>query len=396
MTALKEQPATKDPRKVQYLDMNVLEAAWGRIKHLLLNYDHVWFAYSGGKDSLVNIELADLVLKHLKEEGYGRDPDEKINVFFRDEEVIPDTVWKECERQALSGRWNFRYYAIPMSSRKFMLGKLEKYTMWDPKRDHIRQPPECAITRLHDKDGNEVYTGDLTQKDMDDLMFGDLPGKVCIVTGIRADESLMRFAGMLQNTSEHNWLGTQAKIHIAKPIYDWSETDVFKFFYDHDVQYCKIYDEQLWAGRNFRVSSSLHEMESVNLNFIKAMYPTYYHQLVSIFPDVDAHMRYWKEYDQTGLIKRFPPTFDGVREYCHETFADKPEDLKRVLAYVDDCERARAAKIKRQGHDKNLGGYPILYVFKQVLMGSWYKDGAKPIMDNAISMEMHEYERGGL
>lgn len=391
---MKDQPATKDPRKVEYLDVDVLEAAIDRVRYLYLNYDNIWWAYSGGKDSQVNIELADIVTKCMI--SRGEIAEQKVNVYFRDEEVIPDIVWQECAKQYESGRWNFRYYAVPMSSRKFMLGKLEKYTMWAADREHIRKPPPFAIRELRTPEGEVVDTSDLTQKDMDDLMFGDLEGDVVLCTGVRADESLMRFAGVLQNKSEHNWLGVGSKIHHAKPIYDWTETDVFKFFYDFDVQYCKIYDEQVWAGRNLRVSSSLHEMESVNAHFIKAMYPTYYHQLVAIFPELEAHTRYWKEYDQTGVMKRFPPTFDGIREYCHEAFADKPDSLKRVLAYVDDCQRAREAKIKRQGHAKNLGGYPVYYVFKSVLMGSWYKDGAKPAMDNSISKEMHEYERSGI
>lgn len=396
---MKDQPATKDPRKVQYLEVDVLEAAISRIHHLYDTYDNIWWAYSGGKDSQVNIELADIILKCKQQRGQ-RPKGEKVNVYFRDEEVIPDIVVQTCIDAYNSGRWNFRYYAVPMSSRKFMLGKLEVYTMWDPAREHIRAKPSFAIPELRVASGQNageiIDTSQLTQKDMDVLMFGDLPGKTVLCTGIRADESLMRFAGMLQNTSEHNWLGTGAKIHMAKPIYDWSETDVFKFFYDFEVDYCKIYDDQVWAGRNLRVSSSLHEMESINLHFIKAMYPSYYHQLVALFPDVEAHTRYWKEYDQTGAMRKYDPTFDGIRQYCRDKFTGEPKVLKAHLGYLDDCERARTAKIKRQGHTKNLGGYPVYYVFKAVLTGSWFKDGARPAMDNSISKEMHEYERGGL
>ncbi|NOQ30181.1 MAG: hypothetical protein GQ570_03565 [Helicobacteraceae bacterium] len=392
---MKQQPATKDPRKVEYLETTTLDEAFDRTEYLFKNYDNVWFAYSGGKDSQVCLEVADIVLKRLQKEGV-RPPEEKVNVYFRDEEVIPPIVWETCADAHQSGRWNFRYYAIPMASRKFVLGELVPFTMWDLNREHIRTPPEFAITSLYDKFGEVVDTSDLTQKDMDHLMFYDLKGSTVLCTGVRADESLARFGGVMANKSERCWLGTSAKQHIAKPIYDWTEIDIFKFMYDYDIEYCKTYNDLLWSGRSLRVSSSLHEMNSIHLDKLKGMYPEYYHQIIQIFPEMESQTRYWKDYNSTGALKMYDPSFDGLRKYCHDKVGEQPDLLAKYLHYVGACEKARNNKIERQGHAKNLGGYPILYVFNNLLKGSWFKDGASPMKDMDISPEHHEYERGGI
>lgn len=392
---MKQQPATKNKRQVEYLDQNVLEAALDRIRYLYAHYENVWFAYSGGKDSQVCIELADIVLRELREAGKRRE-DEKVCVYFRDEEVIPPVVWQTCAEAHESGRWNFRYYAIPMASRKFVLGELVPYVMWDPTRNHIRKPPPFAITRILAKDGTPVNTGQYTQKEMDSLMFSDLIGKTVLCTGVRADESLSRYSGVISNKSERCWLGIGNKEHIAKPIYDWSEIDVFKFLYDYAVEYCETYNDLLWAGRALRVSSSLHEMNSIHLDKLKSMYPEYYHQLVSVFPEMEAQTRYWKDYDKKSVLKLYDPTFDGIRQYCIDRFGEEPDLLKKYIKYIDDCEKARKAKIKKLGDPTSLGGYPVLYVFNNVLMGSWFKDGASPLKDSDVTPLHYEYERSGI
>lgn len=383
---MKQQAQNKDPARVMYLDIDVLTAAKERFNRLYDEYDNVWIAYSGGKDSQVCVTLAEMILKE-------RGQDEKPKVFFRDEEIIPDIVIDDVRKKAESGDYEFRYFANEMQNRKFLMGKQENYVAWDKQRKWLRDPPPYAIQELTDRKGNVVPTRDLTQTQLDDVFWGKEKGKTVVVTGVRADESVMRFMGLCQKEGTENWLGTNSKIHQAKPVFDWTELDIFKFFYEEEVPYCKIYDDQMWSGMALRVSTPLHEMTSHQLPKLKSMYPTFYHQIVQLFPDVEAHARYWTDYDKKGLLKRYPPTFDGIRAYIDDHLGDDEEVHRRNHAYVDGCEKARKAKIEAQGHDKNLGGYPVYYVFNQVISGGWGKNGVKPMLDKNVSLEMKEYER---
>jgi 3'-phosphoadenosine 5'-phosphosulfate sulfotransferase (PAPS reductase)/FAD synthetase len=43
-------------------------------------------------------------------------------------------------------------------------------------------------------------------------------------------------------------------VKLCKPLYDWEENDVFRYFYDRQIRYCPVYDSQLWSGANFLVT----------------------------------------------------------------------------------------------------------------------------------------------
>ena len=69
----------------QYLDTNVYEEAKKRIKHTIKITDDRIVGFSGGKDSLVLLNLVQEVYNEL---GL----DEKVKVFFLDEEFVPQPV----------------------------------------------------------------------------------------------------------------------------------------------------------------------------------------------------------------------------------------------------------------------------------------------------------------
>ena len=68
------------PRKQMYLDINCVEAARQRIRHVYDIFDTVCVQFSGGKDSTAALYLA----KEVHEErGLG-----PVKAIFRDEEII--------------------------------------------------------------------------------------------------------------------------------------------------------------------------------------------------------------------------------------------------------------------------------------------------------------------
>ena len=111
---------------------------------------------------------------------------------------------------------------------------------------------------------------------------------------------------------------------------------------------------------------------------------------MDVFPEMEMQARYFSEYDKNADIYRYNHDWDGINAWVTENIEDKPT---QKLAF----RRIRECRISRQNYEmtgkadkKNLYGYPVLYVFKQIVNGS-YKRRIGPC--NNATKEMLEYER---
>lgn len=362
----------------QYIDTDVLTEAKKRILHLYDTFDSLWVSFSGGKDSLVVLNLVEEV---YRENGIK----EKPNVLFYDEELIDNSVISFVESYYETDRFNFIWLAVPLHSNKFILGKTFDYVQWDPNRNWIRSKPDFAITQLTN---NKEQVFD--QYTLDDALFNQylkIKGRIAVLTGIRAQESIIRLKSCLNKKNE-NYICTSgcSNVKKAKPIYDWSERDVFKYFLDRQIEYCQIYDNQFWNGQQLRVSTPLHSEYSKRFSKLRTLYPQFYEQLVSIFPEMLVQERYWNELDRYSVMYSYPKSFDGIRQYIFENI----EDLKQkelALSRIDSIEKVKTNKQKRNPSDH--GGYPLLAVFRYVVNGQ-YKRMMTP--KGGMTKQEEEYE----
>lgn len=118
----------------EYTNVNVLEASIKRIKKQIAVSDEVWVGFSGGKDSLVVLSLVERISK-----------DKKINVVFRDEEMINTEVVNFVQEKAKNDRYNFVYIATELHSDITILGTSRAYVQWDKNRKWVREKPKYAI-----------------------------------------------------------------------------------------------------------------------------------------------------------------------------------------------------------------------------------------------------------
>lgn len=342
----------------KYIDSDVYTEAKKRVKHIISVFDTVLVAFSGGKDSLAALNVVEEVYNEL---GIK----EKIKVFFRDEELIPDDVVEFVQNMAESGKYDFRYYAIPLKSTKFILGDSREYVQWDKDRQWLRQPPSYAIRLKEDE--YQVFD----QYTADEYICQNEKGRVAIITGIRADESLVRLRSCVVKKNENYINSTSSpRIKLCKPLYDWTEKDIFIYFCKNDIKYCGIYDQQLINGQALRVSTPLHAESAKQFNKIRTIYPKYYQGLVDLFPEMLVQERYWSEYDRNGVIDKYPHSWAGIIKYIKENIPDKSQQAK-AIDVVRKCKTIRENKLAKGEGLHNMGGYGIKYVFKCIIAGQY-------------------------
>lgn len=336
-----------------FIEANVLDEARARLRHVYDVFDSVLVAFSGGKDSLATLHL-------VREVQLERGITKPVRVVFRDEELIPASVLDFVDEYRQKEWIDLEWFAVPLESNKYILGTSSRYVQWDPHRPNgwIRDKPPFAVT--NDDLG---YPPDhvFDQYTMDAVAARNARGKTAIVTGVRSSESLMRFRAMTAKLSENYINNIDRRIATVKPIFDWHENDVFRFFYDYGIEYCPTYDAQLFAREPLRVSTPLHAERAKRLDNLRAYEPEFYDAVMAVFPEMAVQERYYHELDRAALVIKYGESLDGVQAWVEENIEDETQLAKAL-------KELRAMRIKQA---KTPQSYPSDYVLSQFMAGAY-------------------------
>ena len=340
-------------RAKEYIGTDVLTAARERIEHIFYTFDSVAVMFSGGKDSLACV--------HLVKEFHDEHDLGPVNVIFRDEEVINPSVIDFVASYRNLDWVNLRWYCVPMRKQRVVLDRKLRYVEWDPEREWVHPMPDFAISAetLGMKPG-EV----LTEHTMDDKAAEEFPGRVAFITGVRAQESLVRFRAVTQKLNE-NYISKiegneRSRVRLCKPIYDWSQMDVLKYLYDNDIAWCSVYDAQELARVGLRVSTPLHAGSAKKFGSLRETEPEFYQRCVEIFPEMIVQERYHAEFDTTALLAPYlEDGFNGIVRFIREKI---------------DGEEAQATAMKRAKEwkgrwRKDPDNYPLHLLLETLAFG---------------------------
>lgn len=271
-----------------YEAKSVYEAVQERFHYLFHEFENIYVSFSGGKDSGVLLNL----LLDFKRKYY---PTRRIGVFHQDFEAQYSVTTEYITRtfRALEQECDLYWVCLPMATRTALSSYEMYWYPWDDKKEElwVRPRPDYPYVITIDKPFNH-YRYQMHQEDLA-KQFGrfykeshDSKKTVCLL-GIRADESLQRYSGILNKKYGYKgecWISRQFKdVWCASPLYDWSNQDVwvanYRFHYDYNALYDLYYKAGLKINQ-MRVASPFNDYSKDALNLYRVIDPEIWTKLV--------------------------------------------------------------------------------------------------------------------
>jgi len=272
-----------------YKNISVYEALQERLKFIFEEFDNIYISFSGGKDSGT---LLNLVMKYKKENGITK----KIGLFHQDFEAQYEKTTEYVTRtfERLHDEVEPYWVCLPMAS-KTPLSNYEMFWYpWDEEKKDIwvRDMPTHSYVINLNNNPFDFYTLKMHQEDLY-KQFGrwyknkNGGGKTIGLIGIRADESLHRYSGIINKKYDYKGKKYITEGHknvwSASPLYDWTVEDIWIANGKFDFDYNKLYDLYYKAGvtiDKMRVASPFNEWAIDSLNLYRIIEPRTWAKLV--------------------------------------------------------------------------------------------------------------------
>lgn len=326
--------------KIQHIhiDKNVLEAAKERISFIFDNYPNIICSVSGGKDSTV---LCHLVMTEAVKRN------RKVGIFFLDTEALYNAIIDQVKYLlSLYPELTIPYWLqVEVNMTQATSLSSPRFKAWDKDKKHLwlREKDKLAIhTAMWDKNkvreiSKFVGFGFLELIDAFSNNFTD----TAFFVGLRAAESLNRWRATtkfpLQIADKSIYWATMKGVNIATyPLYDWSHSDIWKYIYDNNVKYCKIYDYMYLKGlneRDLRIGTLVHQHAFKSLVDLPEFEPDTYNKLVKRTGGI-AFAQEWGRNKKAMLVQKLPMAFKTWLDYRNFLLEIYP-DRNIVKMYIE-------------------------------------------------------------
>lgn len=266
-------------------DEDLLDKTRDRIDTCYQEYDDIYLAVSGGKDSM---SVYNAVMDGWERNG-GLEENNPIKIIFHDNETpFPETI--DLFKRILEkypDEVYFYWVCAPMIASLMTNPKNRTWMMpWDercPDRwvrpmpdwvseyDNVKlvRPDQPALDDFEMGDQHRDIAYQIIDHEMDDR-DQDREDVIQLV-GLRAEESMNRYTTILQLGGFRQQNGTDAPCHIGHPVYDWSTDDLWALHHQQDWDYNHYYDKMHQKGMAASKVRNGHPWGSYPIRAKKAM-----------------------------------------------------------------------------------------------------------------------------
>lgn len=273
------------------LGRTVLDESMDRLRSVMGAGNRIVVACSGGKDSTVCVELSAMVAEEL---GYG-----PIDVVVQEEEVNFPGTYEYLER--LAQRPDINMHWLVMQQPMINIFNREQPYFWvmDPllsPDDWVRKPPAFAEF-VREKDINQMVVPRRFPVEVGpaqgaaNVSWTQAPPgqKLVKVLGLRASESVNRLFG-IHSSGGYMTGGDKLGVFSCRPIYDWSDADVWRFMSEFKLDYNKAYDTMRVMGvatKNLRLAPpTMNGAGVAHLNLSARAWPKWFDRVCTRLPGV--------------------------------------------------------------------------------------------------------------
>ncbi len=353
-------------RKVE-IEKDVVRMARIRIRNVFSNGIPVYLSTSGGKDSIC---LFDLVMSMVES---GEVDGRLLTVDFVDEEAIYPCVERIVYGMQKRARMNgirFRWWCCEFKHFNCFnqLAEDESFITWDRRAvgRWVRKRPRGAIVshgRL--KKGVDTYQKFLKRINADGI-------QIC---GVRVAESIQRMQAIASRKSKGG---------MEYPIYDWRDTDVWRYIGDHGLDFPDAYLFMYQTGRSkqlLRISQFFSVDTAQSLVQMCEYYPDLFDRICRREPNAYLAMLY---FDSEFFRRKREKQNDAPVDYKAKTLAElqktPTKGNKESHERIRKCVLTRGAimnqKNWRDAYNTLVGGDPKGRSYRS-LVTNIFRDNAK-------------------
>ena len=318
---------------------NVYEITLDRIEYIFSEFENIYLAFSGGKDSGV---MLNIVLDYMRKHDIKR----KVGVLYMDVEASYKRTVEFIERMFLGNLDLIEPYwvCLPMITTNAVSMYEPFWIFWDPdkKAKWVRPMPEHNFIINSNNHSFDFYKENMTFEEFA-LHFGDWYAhkhgskRTACLIGIRADESLNRYHA-ISRRDKVSYKSQRYSTRITNttynfyPISDWRTEDIWTYNGKFRKLYNTIYDLFYKAGvplSKMRICEPYGDEQKAGLNLFKELEPETWVKVVNRVSGANFGNIYCGT-KALGMGKIKLPQGHTWKSYCKFLLKTLPDETRKI------------------------------------------------------------------